>query len=604
MNHRLSRLALAVLLFAAAGRGVLADGDPADEAPLEIRLYEARALTRGATLYARDQAPFAPGVDGPGADYVANLGPESEDRSKPVGSLGDIVERIKSWVMSADARELPGSIAPLGEDLIFAKAPRPENDAVAAFLATEARWALTTIVVDLALIEGDAATFRAESGVAAAVAAGHARLLAFARTQTRRCGRGAARDGAQRAVLSDVDVEVAEDALVADPTVSVVSDGVACEVEDYAASTERLTVRVRGWWAAPPTLATCRTKGGDVLESATAKERRFEETIDLAVGVWTWLPLSEGVVLAVRGVTRVPPVVAADMAGRTVGTSAAIPVGPLLMRTIDAAPLGHSVDHRRGEWLAILPSNYTPPLPPEVDEPGRVFPTDGLVDLIKSADGEAWVADDTSLENFWSRLRVRHDAVRIDAVQRIVDALRATWARTTRVRTSIVTLPVVALPELWTGLDDALVVDGGEALLARPGARLVDTLGLRLRDGQRLATVSGSRRQYIGDFDVEVAEKSVLGAPIVKSVLDGTSLDVWSAPIGSGAELALDLQLQRGTVREMRQATSMHGPIECPVYGVLRCMGTFTLPSGSTRIVGASSSGGDVTLVLVTAARE
>jgi len=131
----------------------------------------------------------------------------------------------------------------------------------------------------------------------------------------------------------------------------------------------------------------------------------------------------------------------------------------------------------------------------------------------------------------------------------------------------------------------------------------VDTLGLRLRDGQRLASVSGSRRKYIGDFDVEVAVKSVLGDPIVKSVLDGTSLDVWSAPIGRGAELALDLQLQRGTVREMRQATSMHGPIECPVYGVLRSMGTFTLPSGSTRIVGASSSGGDVTLVLLTATR-
>jgi hypothetical protein len=54
----------------------------------------------------------------------------------------------------------------------------------------------------------------------------------------------------------------------------------------------------------------------------------------------------------------------------------------------------------------------------------------------------------------------------------------------------------------------------------------------------------------------------------------------------------------------MRAATSAHEPIRCPVYDVLRGLGSFTLRSGSARDVGASSSGGDVTLVLLRATRE
>jgi hypothetical protein len=607
MNRRLARFALAVLLFSASGGGVSAEdeGDPADESPLETRLYEARALARGATLYARDQAPFAPGVDGPGADYVANFGPESEERIKPLGSLGDIVDRITSSVGTPGAWVRPGSyVTPSGERLLYARAGRTEQDAIAEFLSSEARWALTTTVVDIALVVGEARVHRSEGGIAAALAAGRATLLAVARTQTQSGGCGVARDGVQRAVLSDVDVAVAEGAQVADPSITIASDGIACEVETLAASSQRLTVRLRGWWAAAPDLRAFRTTEGDDLEVAAAAERRFEETVELTGGAWAWLPQSRGVTLGVRAVARSPSVPAADMAGQTVARSAAVPVGPLLVRTIDIAPLGHPVFHGRGESLAILPSNYTPPLPPEVAESAPLFPADTLVDMIKSADGAPWEAEDTSLEFVGNRLWVRHDQARIDAVHHVVDDLRATYVRTTGVRASILTLPLVALPELWTAFDDSLAQDGGAALLSRPGARLVDTVGLRLRDGQRLAAVSGTRRQYVGDFDVEVAVKSVIGNPIVKSVLDGTSLDVWAAPLGRGAELSVDLQLQRGSVREMRQVTSRHGPIQCPVYDVVRCMGTFTLPSGSTRIVGASSSGGDVTLVLLTATRE
>jgi hypothetical protein len=385
-----------------------------------------------------------------------------------------------------------------------------------------------------------------------------------------------------------------------------VPDGIACEVEVVASPAGRAIVRVRGWWSAPPTMTTYRTKEQDVLELPSTDGRSFDATLDLEQGAWGLAPLTEGVVLAVRARTTAPAIAAAEGAGEPFGAApSGAPMGPLALRAFDVSALSEHVADRRGVRLAVVPSNYTPPEPPELREPRPVFPTEALVDLIKSrVEPASWEQEGVSLDARSDQILVRNDATRLDAIQRALDALRAERTRTTRVRVSLVTLPVTSLPEYWTGLEDALVADGGEALRSRPGARFVDTLGLRLRDGQRLASVSGTMRQYVGDFDVEIAVKSVIANPIVKSVLDGTSLDVWAAPVGRGAEIALELRLERGTVREMRNATSMHGPIQCPVYGLLRCLGAFTIPSGSTRIAGASSSGGDVTLVLVTATRE
>ena len=489
--------------------------------------------------------------------------------------------------------------------MLLARIPAAEQGALAEYLAGEARRVLATSVVDVALLAGDPAGLRA-GGLAEAVAARRVRVLGLGRALVRPGGCSVARDGSLSAFLQDADVEVAEDARVPDPIVGVVPDGIACEVEVVASPAGRAIVRVRGWWSAPPTMTTYRTKEQDVLELPSTDGRSFDATLDLEQGAWGLAPLTEGVVLAVRARTTAPAIAAAEGAGEPFGAApSGAPMGPLALRAFDVSALSEHVADRRGVRLAVVPSNYTPPEPPELREPRPVFPTEALVDLIKSrVEPASWEQEGVSLDARSDQILVRNDATRLDAIQRALDALRAERTRTTRVRVSLVTLPVTSLPEYWTGLEDALVADGGEALRSRPGARFVDTLGLRLRDGQRLASVSGTMRQYVGDFDVEIAVKSMIANPIVKSVLDGTSLDVWAAPVGRGAEIALELRLERGTVREMRNATSMHGPIQCPVYGLLRCLGAFTIPSGSTRIAGASSSGGDVTLVLVTATRE
>ncbi|HVG92923.1 MAG TPA: hypothetical protein VND21_00635 [Planctomycetota bacterium] len=607
MIHRMVRVGFVGVLLFAGVAVVRAEDDEATpkEAPLETRLYAVEALVTGTSRHTADRGPFAVMSDQVNDEQHPIFGSESEEPARLLPE-GDLLELVKSSVGTPGTWEQEGvSLQTVRNQMLLARIPAAEQGALAEYLAGEARRVLATSVVDVALLAGDPAGLRA-GGLAEAVAARRVRVLGLGRALVRPGGCSVARDGSLSAFLQDADVEVAEDARVPDPIVGVVPDGIACEVEVVASPAGRAIVRVRGWWSAPPTMTTYRTKEQDVLELPSTDGRSFDATLDLEQGAWGLAPLTEGVVLAVRARTTAPAIAAAEGAGEPFGAApSGAPMGPLALRAFDVSALSEHVADRRGVRLAVVPSNYTPPEPPELREPRPVFPTEALVDLIKSrVEPASWEQEGVSLDARSDQILVRNDATRLDAIQRALDALRAERTRTTRVRVSLVTLPVTSLPEYWTGLEDALVADGGEALRSRPGARFVDTLGLRLRDGQRLASVSGTMRQYVGDFDVEIAVKSVIANPIVKSVLDGTSLDVWAAPVGRGAEIALELRLERGTVREMRNATSMHGPIQCPVYGLLRCLGAFTIPSGSTRIAGASSSGGDVTLVLVTATRE
>jgi hypothetical protein len=593
-------LALVPLRAARAGDAPDAAAGP----PLETRLYAVGALTCGNPVHRPDPGPFMPAPGQEGETPV--FGCESPDPVRPLGTAADLVERIRDGVGAPGAWDREGtSIAAMGESTLVVRAAAAEQAGVAALLASEAKRALATVVVDVALLAGNADGLRAE-GLGEAVARRAVGVRGFARMLARPLAASSARDGAVRAILSDVDVEVAQEAWVTDPIVSVVPEGVACSAEVVAVAPGRATVRGAGWWSALHGLTARRTKDGDVLELPTSDGRTFQATLDLADGAWQAVTLSEDTALAVRARVDVPDVAAADFAGLLATTPVAgVADGPLVRREIDVAALAETVSHARGRGIGVATSNFTPPEPPELPEALPLFPCDAIVDLVRVAvDPPSWDVEGASLGLRAGRLAVTNTAGRVAAVERLVGTLREGYARSTRVRASLLRLPLSALPELWSGLDDALVADGGRALLARGGAEVVASLGLRLRDGQRLATEAGADRRYVADFDVEIAQKSQISNPVVRRVFDGTVLDVRAEPAGRGAVLGLDLRLDRGTVLEMRDAICAHGPIQCPVYGLLRNRGSLSVRSGTTRIAGASCSGGDVTLLLLTATRD
>jgi hypothetical protein len=112
--------------------------------------------------------------------------------------------------------------------------------------------------------------------------------------------------------------------------------------------------------------------------------------------------------------------------------------------------------------------------------------------------------------------------------------------------------------------------------------------------------VGGSRHAYVADFDVEIAEKSFIGNPILHTWLEGTSFDVVAEPTADGRACGASCvsteacPAGRGRCRPVRRSRA-------PSVGLERIRGSFTVPLGATRIVGASLEDGRVTLVLVSA---
>jgi len=194
----------------------------------------------------------------------------------------------------------------------------------------------------------------------------------------------------------------------------------------------------------------------------------------------------------------------------------------------------------------------------------------------------------------------------IAEIDHVLAEIRKRFLVGTRLRGTLISLPLESFPEYLAGLDDGatLFADGGEALMRRPGARVVDRCALRLHLWQRAAIVGGTQHSYVADYDIEIAEKSVIGNPIVRAWLEGLSLDVLAERSLAGDAVWCEMRLQRSTARETRQVPTPYGAIECPSIGVQRVFGSFALPVGGSRIVAAHLDGGVVTLVIVSAVGE
>ncbi len=251
-----------------------------------------------------------------------------------------------------------------------------------------------------------------------------------------------------------------------------------------------------------------------------------------------------------------------------------------------------------------MPSNYTPPEPPALAEPFCAFPSDALVNLVRfTADAPYWESAGAALNLSGGDLHVQADEAHAKAVADRLDALRVELGRPTRLRATVVSLPLASIPEYLGGLDDGatLLLDGGKAVLARAGATIVDRGGVRCRPSQRSVSVGGNEVVYVADYDVEIAQAANIGNPITQAVLAGFSLDAACRPAAGGAAVACDLRLDRSTWNASRDVRTQHGDIECPTLGISRLRGSTLVPLGTLRIVGATLENGIVTLTILSA---
>ena len=100
--------------------------------------------------------------------------------------------------------------------------------------------------------------------------------------------------------------------------------------------------------------------------------------------------------------------------------------GTLRLRYFDVKDLAVKIANFRGPDLNLVPSNYTPPEPPELAEPQAIFPTDQLVETIKQVvDPETWTGEGVTIEIKNGTLIAKNNPETLEKVQELLSELRS-----------------------------------------------------------------------------------------------------------------------------------------------------------------------------------
>jgi hypothetical protein len=600
------------LLFLGAGAAVADDEKPA--APLETRVFQVGALTTPRTGFRGERGPEPARPDDvsdenrplfPVEDYETQRRPDGGQNAidpAPYAGMDELVERIKSSSAQGTWEQEGASIAPMGSRLLVVRAPASVQRDVAGLLAAFERDALATVVVDVMALGGEGAL--EPDGVAAGVASRSVEVLAAARASAWLGVSAVGTSGSMTTFLQDHDVEVAQKSQTTDPTVGLEKAGLSFQAHAVR-SGDRLLARVDAWHAKSAGRRSVKTATGETVELPDVRGSELHATMRLVPGAWALATGAGGVRFAVRASVE-EAAIAPDASGPLPVAARSGAPGPFALATVPAADLFSASEFgARLRPIFLAPSNFTPREMLEIPQPEPVVGCDGLLELVKNADPGAWEEEGSSLQVVPGRVLVRHDEARRAAVEKTVAVLRDRFARGFRLRATVVTVPAGAwVRPLAAGELEPLLADDGRGLLATDGAKVVGRASLRLLSGQRSAATSGTWRSYVGDYDVEIAQESSIGNPIVQRVLDGMSLDLWAHAASGGGALALEARLDRSTWRGSRNVPTAHGEIECPDMTVLRLRGQRAVALGSTVVLAAGVDGPEATLVLLSVAKD
>jgi len=100
--------------------------------------------------------------------------------------------------------------------------------------------------------------------------------------------------------------------------------------------------------------------------------------------------------------------------------------GSMRLRYFDVKDLSVNIQNFLGQEINLVPSNFTPPEPPELPEPAPIFPAESLVELIReTVGGEAKWEDPATIEARNGILIVRNTSDIMAGVDDLLSQLRA-----------------------------------------------------------------------------------------------------------------------------------------------------------------------------------
>ncbi len=608
-----------VLLALASGLPGARAEEGAEDGVLRTRIFDVSALTQGIPNFLR---PILALVS---PDMVSDeenplFGAEGEEPRLPLGTLDEIVELIQTEVEPVSWEVTEGAyLRSQGERLLVVRAHRPVLDAIARFLRALEEDVLAGYAIDIRAVRPsgvdglDRGTLRGGRALEPKEAAALLAKDGLALTLTALANQQAMGFvGRERAYVQDYDVEVAKGSSSSDPIIGIQMTGLAATAKiSGGRMRDRLRLRVDAVLSVDGPWQRHASGPSRLIELPHTDVVRAHSQLLLEPGRWyvTQGTLGGSTPGGHAFLVRVRPLPYRPTA-REDGADAAWPaadMGPLALRTFDVADLAEARRDVRGPDADLVPSNFTPPEPPELAEPAPIFPQEALVDLLRAlSPPRMWNRDGTYLEARDGRLRVKNTAPVLDAVGSQIDQIRRRFLYHVVMDVQAVRASR-SLAEALLGADregrEALTARGAQALgaaVAAGEAEILDDMRVVSLAGARNNVLSGRQVAYVQDFEVEIADETDIGNPVVQFVLSGTVVDLQPALTSSRDAALVEVRITRTRLQEpTRELECPFGLLQLPELDVWKLRTNVVAPLDETVVLGLGGQGEDRILLLL-----
>lgn len=401
---------------------------------------------------------------------------------------------------------------------------------------------------------------------------------------------GHAAEVRQRRLLTDFDIEIAMDSVVADPVSRQVLDGTVLEIRPcFAPDGATILVDYRFSCARPGTVRE--------FDGKTKPEGKFQlpsRGLFTAGGTWP-CPSGRTVLLVPGGVTGIDEgwTLAVLLQARRVEE----PMGDLAtgtegvkLRLLEAGALTASFQDAWKRTVDLPPVETTEVVADWVEDPDCPgIDTEALAELIRRETGEdAWAADGVSLVTQPGRVLVTASEPLLDATETCLKALAKP-----RLRRAAVDVAVVAVDAAHRGslpASDLLA-------LARKGetARVVARASALGLPGQRAAAFAGAESLFVRDRDVEIAQGAGATDPVSDVFTEGLALNARPFEPEAGGRARVELEAQFGWRAKLEPAgtgTAPGGDIDRTSIELLEARCTMGLNAGEWTVAAEAAREG------------
>ena len=239
------------------------------------------------------------------------------------------------------------------------------------------------------------------------------------------------------------------------------------------------------------------------------------------------------------------------------------------------------------------------------EEPLAFYEGDTIADMIRE-----YVQPDSWDELRSASIEYRNGILVVTHTARVHEEIAAFLAELRSRAASQLTIDVRGIRLSGADLDavlgdaSALVVsEDGERRLAKlleEGRATVLFAGaVQCVNTQRVNLTELTRRSYVQDYDVEIAEASSIADPIVQVLEEGVVVDVRPFLAGNGELAILEVRADLAHLDGMGEIETPVGNIELPKLSILRIRTTLATAIGRSVVIGGTVADGDEGAMLI-----